>query len=443
MKKNILILFFITFSLALFSQEYEMIDTATLKKRQELKQTFEEKYKLHNKMLKEQYNGKLYKTILKRNENFQESFLEKIEDSYFVFDKELQDFTEKILDTIIIRNPSLKKTDITLLLSKDIGPNAGVFIDGTMVVNLGLFWFLDNEDQLAAVLCHELGHEQLDHSVISLEEHAKQELSDELKQKSKSLKKNRYGTYNEAFETLKDILYADSELSRKRELEADSLGYELFKNTPYNINEFVASLRVLKELDDYQEEIKNKQILDTADYKKWFDLPELPFKNAWLKQEDFSDYNYDLYKEKMDEDSISSHPEIEKRIQILLDKNKEINPDYTIKEPSAAYKRIQKIAAYERIPNLYHHEAYGLSIYYILQMLKTEKYDQAFLKEWLGYNFDQLYTAKKEYKYNRYVDQINPKEQSKTYIQFLNFMWNLGLNDIQTIANHYKKEIQN
>ncbi len=424
----------------LFSQQYEMIDTATFDKRNALKHQFEKKYEKYNKALKNQYKGKLYKNILKSNQDFQESFLEKIDENHFVFDERMQKLANSILKDVIENNASLKNSAVQILISKDIGPNAAIFMDGTMVINLDLIRYLDNEDQLAAVICHELGHDVLNHGTKSVEEHAQKMLSKEFKEKSKSIKKKKYGKYSKAFEILKTILYTDSELSRKRELEADSVGYALFKNTSYNPNEFAASLRILKELDDYQENIKDQQILDTIDYKRLFDLPNQPFKAEWLKQEDFSDYNYNLYTEKIDEDSISSHPEIEKRIAVLKSNFEELQKDYTTKEPSDLYKKFQKIATYERIPNLYHQEAYGISIYYILQMMRNEqKYDTVFLKEWLGYNLDQLYTAKKEYKYNRYVDQINPKEQSKTYVQFLNFMWNLGLNDIKNIADYYKK----
>jgi hypothetical protein len=45
--------------------------------------------------------------------------------------------------------------------------------------------------------------------------------------------------------------------------------------------------------------------------------------------------------------------------------------------------------------------------------------------------------ARKEYKLNRYLDAIDPKEHSESYIQFLSFMWNLELEEINQIATHY------
>jgi hypothetical protein len=65
-------------------------------------------------------------------------------------------------------------------------------------------------------------------------------------------------------------------------------------------------------------------------------------------------------------------------------------------------------------------------------------YDDNYLKKWLGINFEGLYDAKKKYQLNRYVDRLVPNEQSESYQKFLNFIWNLNLAEIGTIANHYK-----
>jgi hypothetical protein len=87
---------------------------------------------------------------------------------------------------------------------------------------------------------------------------------------------------------------------------------------------------------------------------------------------------------------------------------------------------------------LYYVNEYGLSIYLILKRLETTP-DDSYYKKWLGINFEALYDAKKKYQLNRYVDRVVPKEQSKSYKQFLNFIWNLNLNEIKTIANYYNE----
>ena len=60
-------------------------------------------------------------------------------------------------------------------------------------------------------------------------------------------------------------------------------------------------------------------------------------------------------------------------------------------------------------------------------------------KKLLGEGFKKIYQARKEYKLNRYLDRIDPKNQSESYIQFLSFMWNLSLEEIKNIADFYDK----
>ena len=66
-----------------------------------------------------------------------------------------------------------------------------------------------------------------------------------------------------------------------------------------------------------------------------------------------------------------------------------------------------------------------------------KKTDDNFYREWLGKSFQKIYNARKEYKLNKYLDQISPKDQTESYIQFLSFMWNLKLEEIKNIAEFY------
>ncbi|MFV0531986.1 MAG: hypothetical protein ACK5MD_11200 [Flavobacteriales bacterium] len=51
---------------------------------------------------------------------------------------------------------------------------------------------------------------------------------------------------------------------------------------------------------------------------------------------------------------------------------------------------------------------------------------------------EQIYQARKEYKLNKYLEQLAPNEQSKSYQQFLIFMWNLNLEELKFISDYYK-----
>ena len=147
-----------------------------------------------------------------------------------------------------------------------------------------------------------------------------------------------------------------------------------------------------------------------------------------------------MYKDKLDDDSLSTHPEIEERLSLHKKNKKELTKNYKSKKPSAEFTKYSVIAKHEMVSTFYQQEEYGASIYKIIWLMRSDKNDKEFLKQWLGYNLKALYDAKKGYKYNRYVDQINTKDQSKTNVQYLNFIRNLSLKDLETFAEYYKEE---
>ena len=173
-------------------------------------------------------------------------------------------------------------------------------------------------------------------------------------------------------------------------------------------------------------------------YKTMFDLPNQKFDEKWLLKEDFSKYNYDQFKEKIDKDSISTHPETIDRISRISSLFPETKNKTTLGE-NKDFEEISTIAGLEIIPNLYGKESYGDAIYACLLFLQTETTHQDYYKKWLGSCFQKIYEGRKNYPLNRYLDRIEPKEQSESYQQFLNFIWNLKLNEIKEIADYYSK----
>ncbi|WBX78491.1 M48 family metalloprotease [Tenacibaculum ovolyticum] len=228
------------------------------------------------------------------------------------------------------------------------------------------------------------------------------------------------------------MLLAGSKLNRKQEKEADSLGFILYNNTKYPPKEFINTLSVLIKYDTLPNILLKKSI-----YKKVFDIPKHPFKESWLKIENFEVYNYKVFKEKINKDSLKSHPELASRIKLLKKKfTKELSV-YKELQPNIVFKKLKEIANNEDISNLSYLEKYGLSIYLTLSKLEKDP-ENKYFKKWIGKNFVKLYDAKKKYQFNRYVNRLKPKEQDESYQQFLSFLWNLNLKDIKVISDYYQ-----
>lgn len=414
-----------------FGQENYQLDTITKVQQEKYVQAYHTSNKLLIEQLKSNYPKKIAKQLKKNLEEFGNEFENKITVGNFIFDKRFLSKANDILDELKLKNTTIPK-DINVLISKDPSLNAYCLPDGTFVLNIGLFYWLENENQLASVMAHELSHKILNHAIDGQVKQIEEEQSNHVKQQIKKIKHRRYNKVSSAFNLYKSQLYALSKNRRKKEIEADSLGYILLKKTKYNQSEFVETLKLMKMYDTIRPKDLKKSI-----YIKIFDLPNQKFNPNWLECEDFSDYNYNLYRDEFNKDSIASHPETIERIKKLqLLQSHNINK--TIEQSNIFFLQLRKIAKYNIIPNLMYFEKNGMSIYLCLKQIQ-EKNNEDYYKKLLGENFKKILEGRKKYQLNRYLERVNPEKQSKSYIQFLNFMWNLSLTEIENITNYYNK----
>jgi len=431
MKKYLLVFFFL--SKLTYAQNYVPIDTADTEKRTFFTESFKKDNIAFSQTISTNYDSKTKRELNKSLNEFNDDFVKKITIGEFSFNKEFLDEIKSIVDEILAKNPTIPK-DIKILLSKDGTLNAYCLANGTLVVNMGLFHYMDNEDQIAAIISHEIGHKIAQHALKTQLRRINEELSKENKSKIKEIKNAKYNKSEKALDLVKRSLYETGSYRRNNELQADSVGYALYKNTKYKKSEFIEALKLSEKYDTIKPiGFKNEG------YKKYFDIPSQPFKQTWLENEDFSSYDYTKYKESIDKDSLASHPEIQERIARLKTNYKELLQKNKPAIATASFSKLEKTAQYEQVPNLYFSEQYGDAIYLCLLHLQKGTND-TYYKEWLGKNFQKIYQGRKTYTLNRSLERIVPKEQSKSYQQYLSFMWNLSLEEIKNIANFYTKK---
>ncbi len=415
-----------------FSQENYELDTIDKPKREAFVKEFQSRQKALIEEVESKYSGKIYKGLKKNLEEFQKDFIEELNDRTFFFDERFQNKANEILYELQTKNNSIA-LNTKILLSKDPTLNAHCLPNGIFVANIGLFYWLNNEDQIAGIIAHEMAHKILNHSINTQVENIEQENSKNSKETLSTLKNQKYKKGERAFELMKNLLYAKGKKRKKQELEADSLGYLLLQNTKYNKLDYIESLRLTEKYDSIKPEGVRKET-----YKKIFDIPAQPFNEKWLNLEDFSQYNYNAYEEKLNIDSLSTHPETSERIKKLEQLFPELKVSKSL-SPTEDFVKLEKITQHNLIPNFVFFENYGVSIYLCLLRLQenTSSLSNEYYKKWLGEIFNKIFVARKEYKLNRYLDRINPKEDTESYIQFLSFMWNLKTEEIKNIADFY------
>ena len=416
-----------------YAQTHMEIDTVNHKKRKALIETYEAKYELINKSLKKKHKGKLRVKLMVFYDRGQKDFIKNIRKKRIIFDDRFQHYIDSLLQEIEKSNTVIKQENIRLFIARHNAPNALNYGDGTIILNLGLFKFLESEDQLVSVISHEIGHQLKDHVSKNMLNKASLIVSSAKRKKALEIKKQKYHSYEKAFTEIKKIIYTEGKEHRKQEMEADSIGYTVYNNTNFSKIEYINALKILGKLDTLTPFTLSKDI-----YKTIFNLPEQVFKDEWLKMEKFSQYDYSKYKAKINKDSIRSHPEITERIDKLLLEFKELNDSTSVslKLKSSVFSTLKEIAIQEDIANLHYTEKYGLSVYLTLKKLQKDPTNKYYLA-WVGKNFEQIYQAKKKYQLNRHIDRLVPNDQDESYQQYLSFIWNLRLNEIKNIANYY------
>jgi len=431
MKPIFLTFVFILFPFAFFAQSYTPVDTANQATRMQISKDYLKNIKLFKVQIKSEYNGSAQTNILNHYKKVHKQFNEDLLNGVYIYDQRFNKMIDRIVAELKSKNKDIPE-NIQFFISKDLSLNASSLGDNYFVINLGAFYYLQNEEQLASIIAHEIGHLLLKHSYKSIQRYHLT-LKEEAKKQTKGVKREKSNKSEKAWNKLKQILYEESRFNRKQEYESDSIGYVLFRNTSFNRTNYINTLKGMDLYDSIKPMGLNNEI-----YKRVFDLPAQPFKEEWLKQEDFKSYDYSKYKERMDEDSVDTHPKTKERIANIKRIFPELVDEGQPVQGSAFFDSLQSLAKASQPFCLDYQEEYGYGVYICLLRLQDDEKDP-FYRYWLGEFFSKIYDARKRYTLNRYLDRIDPKEQSESYQQFLSFMWNLSLNEIKNIKDYYKK----
>lgn len=358
--------------------------------------------------------------------------IDKLENGHFIFDKRINGYFDRILKNVLETNPQISNPeDIRVFISRYDFPNASCLGEGTLVFNIGLIRRLENESQIAFIICHEIAHQVMDHVNTSIHNRVENVNSKTTKSTLKKIKKSEYRTATQAKEYLKGLVYEERRHSRMYEAEADSFAIELLKNTDYDLSEAIRTLELLDSID--QEKY-------TAPLKisERFDAPEYPFKNSWL--EDDSGLNMNKVNEhRWDIDSLKTHPDCKKRIELLeniIPKNHKPGKKDIQKTPS--FDELILIGDHEMIASNYHFGDYGNALYYCLKLL-NEYPDNAYIRAMIGICFYEIYIAQKTHKLGRHVSLPSQKHNER-YRELLLFIHHLRLQDIANISWYFLKK---
>ena len=278
-------------------------------------------------------------------------------------------YLQAVLKKIIDANVELKGKEIRLIFSRDWWPNAYSMGEGTLVVNAGLMVFLDNESELAFVLCHELAHNYLDHTNKAIKKNVETVNSVEFQNEIKRLSKQEYGAGKQIDEMIKKFAFGSHRHKRDNEAEADRQAFLFMKNTGYNCDGIKTCLQLLDKVDD---SLLHKPI----DLEQTFNFIGYPFKKKWIQKESaifgaMTDDGSPLTQK--EKDSLKTHPDCATRISLLEDSIRKIMPGNFFMVNESLFHQLKKDFYVEFAEQQFKNNNISRNLYYGLQMLQNDE----------------------------------------------------------------------
>jgi len=171
---------------------------------------------------------------------------ERLDNSEIITDTSVQSYLSSLIQVIVQNNPVITQPEkLRIYFSNTWWANAASFGEGTILFNIGLFHRLENEAQVAFVLCHELAHYYLNHSNTSIHQYVNTLYSDEMQLELKKIDKAEYNRNHQLDKLALHLGFKNRRHNREHERSADSMALELMKNTPFDIKEAISCLSIL------------------------------------------------------------------------------------------------------------------------------------------------------------------------------------------------------
>lgn len=387
---------------------------------------------------KKNYQEELDKLPAKYRKDFLDVYAERWKNVQEKFDKEeiyTSPFAQQYLDALVAEirrsNPQLQSHPFTCYFSRSWVPNASYIGEGIILFNMGLFQRLNNESEVAFVLCHEIAHFLLQHPEKAIAKYVDAINSPEVQAELRKIKGSEYRKRERVDELVKGLTFDSRRHSRDHESQADSMGLEILRHTRFDLSGSLSAMALLDVID--QDTLNTGVCLEFS-----FNSANYPFRKKWIaKPSGLLGGHAELQQGGHEEDSLKTHPDCPMRIKLLSALIGKGDPGGTLKfavDP-VKFENLKTICRYETIEYAYTSDLYTRSLYLSLGFLQANPSDP-YLVAQVGKLMNGLYAAQKEHRLSKVADLPAPV-YSPNYNTLLQFIQNLYLEDIAGISYNY------
>lgn len=342
-------------------------------------------------------------------------------------------YLDALVTEIIRTNPVLQSLSFTCLFSRSGIPNASYIGEGVIIFQMGLFNKLQNESQVAFILCHEIAHFYLHHMENSINRYVTTLNSEEVQKELRKVKNTEYKKREGLEKLLKGIAFNSYRHSRDHESEADSMALVFMKPTRFDLSESLTALSLLDSIDT--DTFQTNTCLTNL-----FNAKEYPFQQKWIaKEEGLLGGHATLEIDRELEDSLKTHPDCKLRVRTLEPMVKQYRTSIAKNIINQSkFEELKRIFSYEIIEYTFSSNNYTKSLFYTLQLLQDNPADPYLISQ-VGRIFNSLYAAQKSHRLGKLIDLPSPYFSS-SYNQVLQFVQNLYLRDLSQISYNFLKQ---
>jgi Zn-dependent protease with chaperone function len=377
--------------------------------------------------LRDQYEEELAKIDRAHRQRVRQIYLNRtnqmiksIGQRIYIDDPFLEERIAYIMDRLLKHN-TVRNVPKRILIQKNPIPNAFCYGEGTLVVTVGLIGNISNESQLAFTLAHELAHYELDHVKNRILQQIETNYIKKARAEMEKVLNGEGDSDNVA--VLRSMVYGESKFSRESELEADSLGFVLFRNAGYNEAESVTMLSIL---DSAQVPVGPALFLP-------FHSTKLPFQDHWVRK------RLSVYSKTYDNtlffsnDSITSHPDISMRRQALTSFVSRTDRPLNY-QSDADIAELATVAAFESVESAYFLRQFDRCLHQALRLWVTHP-DDSYLVAIISKVLISLYPMD-ETTFSLYVPKYTGYYNSELRL-VNNFLNNLTREELADIAYNF------
>lgn len=140
----------------------------------------------------------------------------------------LNEYVNRVADSLLVGNPELRKK-IQIYVLRSSALNAFATDAGVIYINVGLLARIENEAQLAYIIAHEIVHFQNRHVISGY-----------------VFRESSHDDYRKTREEYEEFIITSHNYSQSLEYEADSIGYDLFAKSNYQLKSAASTFDLLE-----------------------------------------------------------------------------------------------------------------------------------------------------------------------------------------------------